>query len=195
MEILLIRHGQSQGDILGVCEGRADLQLTDKGLEQAEKLADWLKANEEIEIIMASPLKRAKKVAELIQSKTACDLVYDDLLMEWNNGLLAGLKREVADEKYPIPQGGRQLHHTLYETESLINFRARAETFVSILKSKGLKKVCIVSHGGMINELLSSFLKLPLEGPRFSCHDTCVHKLTLKERPLIHYLNKTEHLL
>ena len=37
MQILLIRHGESEADILNVHEGRADFELTEKGREQVQK--------------------------------------------------------------------------------------------------------------------------------------------------------------
>ena len=37
MQILLIRHGESEADILHVHEGRADFELTDKGRQQVQK--------------------------------------------------------------------------------------------------------------------------------------------------------------
>ena len=38
MQILLIRHGESEADILHVHEGRADFELTDKGRQQVQRL-------------------------------------------------------------------------------------------------------------------------------------------------------------
>ncbi|MFA7715521.1 phosphoglycerate mutase family protein [Lactobacillus acidophilus] len=37
MRLLVVRHGQSEADILKVCEGRADFSLTKLGHEQVEK--------------------------------------------------------------------------------------------------------------------------------------------------------------
>lgn len=39
MEILLIRHGQTEADILNVHEGSTDFSLTDEGVKQATKIA------------------------------------------------------------------------------------------------------------------------------------------------------------
>ncbi|MDP4164007.1 MAG: phosphoglycerate mutase family protein, partial [Bacillota bacterium] len=38
MELLLIRHGQSEADLLGVHEGKADFPLTELGQQQAKKM-------------------------------------------------------------------------------------------------------------------------------------------------------------
>lgn len=42
MRLLVVRHGQSEADILKVCEGRADFSLTKLGHEQAESTAEYL---------------------------------------------------------------------------------------------------------------------------------------------------------
>jgi len=43
MDLLVIRHGQSEADIIKVIEGRADFSLTELGLSQAELMAEWVK--------------------------------------------------------------------------------------------------------------------------------------------------------
>lgn len=43
MQILLIRHGESEADILHVHEGRADFELTDKGRQQVQRLVQKVK--------------------------------------------------------------------------------------------------------------------------------------------------------
>ena len=42
MKILVVRHGQSEADILRVCEGRADYSLTGKGIEDARIMARYV---------------------------------------------------------------------------------------------------------------------------------------------------------
>ncbi len=198
MKLIIVRHGQSFGDIDEVHEGRADLELTDLGEEQAYKLSKWLKGREEIDIIISSPLKRARKTAEYIGSEIKKELRIDEHLMEWNNGLLAGVKRDVANMDFPIPDGGRKPHHEHYQTESEIDFRARAEMFLSKLKEdhNDGETICIVSHGGMINMLLKSLLELPMNtGHSFSSGDTAVHSIAIyKSGCELSYLNSLVHL-
>jgi bisphosphoglycerate-dependent phosphoglycerate mutase len=40
MRLLLIRHGESEGDVMKIHEGRADLQLTEKGKASAAKICN-----------------------------------------------------------------------------------------------------------------------------------------------------------
>lgn len=117
--------------------------------------------------------------------------------MEFNNGLLAGLSREEANEKYPEPEV-RYPHTALYGMESMINFRSRAEAILSkiIAENNPYSTIAIVAHGGIINMLLRSFLELPLNSSIFfSTGDTGVHLLQINNfhRRLV-YSNNTEHI-
>lgn len=71
-KILLIRHGQSEADLLNVHEGSADFPLTLKGLAQVEKMANRVKKEFVLEMIWASTLKRASKNAEILGQTTGC---------------------------------------------------------------------------------------------------------------------------
>jgi len=167
LEILIVRHGQSVADIEERHEGRADFPLTELGREQAAKVASWIAEKYPPEIMLSSTLRRASETAEAIAKKIGINVLYDEDLMEMNNGVLAGLLRKEAAEKYPIPEGGRKDHEAIEGGESMIEFRARAERFwskfINRYYEEGVdKRICIVSHGGMINMLFRSFLNLPI---------------------------------
>lgn len=199
MELIIVRHGESEADILNVIEGRADFSLTEIGRNQAKLLATWLKENEKIDYIISSPLKRAKETAENISLEVALPIEFDDDLMEWDNGLLAGLTFEEADRLYPLPVGGRKSHHTFANTESFIEFRARAEMVLGRLKEKYREgdKILLVTHGKMITMLFRAILGLPIETEKWiACGDTSINKVILKENYCgIAYINSTQHLL
>ncbi len=40
MKLIVIRHGESEADLLDVFEGKADFNLTEKGHRQAEAMAE-----------------------------------------------------------------------------------------------------------------------------------------------------------
>lgn len=202
MEILVVRHGQSLADIDGRHEGRADFELTKLGCRQAQLVSEWIKSNYKIDIILSSPLKRAAKTAQFISEQTGANITFDASLMEWDNGLLAGLSRSEADKKFPLPKDGRKPHDEFAESESYINFRARVEMFWSKLLYKYRNneqdlRICIVSHGGTINMLFRSFMRLPVDtDSSISTGDTGVHlwRIQGNERVII-FSNKQEHLL
>lgn len=202
MEILVVRHGQSIADIEGRMEGRADFALSELGEKQAQCAAEWIKDRYKIDVLISSPLKRASKTAEFISKATRTDIFFDKALMEWDNGLLAGLYRTEANEKYPLPKGGRKLHDIIAQAESYISLRARAETFWSQLVHKYENErdnfmICLVSHGLLINNLFASFMRLPFNTEYYiASGDTGMHlwKISGHKKQII-FLNSQEHLL
>jgi 2,3-bisphosphoglycerate-dependent phosphoglycerate mutase len=121
----------------------------------------------------------------------------DDDLMEWNNGLIAGLTRQEADEKYPEPKA-KHPHTRIYEQESLIDFRMRAETVLSkiITENDESESIAIVSHGKMINMLFRSFVETTNSNKlSLSTSDTGIHhwKIVNNERKII-FCSKNEHI-
>ena len=62
-KIILVRHGQSVANANFIFAGHSDFDLTDFGREQAELVAKYLAANEKIDAIYSSDLKRAYNTA------------------------------------------------------------------------------------------------------------------------------------
>jgi 2,3-bisphosphoglycerate-dependent phosphoglycerate mutase len=197
MDLLVIRHGQSEADILKVIEGRADFGLTELGHKQAEAMAKWVTEHYSINKIVSSPLKRSKQTAECISRITGIEIQLDNDLMEWNNGLIAGLTLSEADEKYPLPPT-KYPHTRIYEQESQIDFRMRAESAISkiINENKEEETIVIISHGGMINMLFKSFIESPINFEiGISNSDTGIHHWRIKNnKKEIILCNSKEHI-
>jgi 2,3-bisphosphoglycerate-dependent phosphoglycerate mutase len=198
MEILLIRHGQSEGDILQVHEGRADLLLTDHGRRQAKEMAKVVSEKYMPEVIWASTLKRARETAEILSVETGIEVIEEDSLREFNNGVLAGVPYAEAKIRFPEPEGGRKPHEPIEEGESELEFRFRAQTVFSkiLAESAGRKRIAIVSHGGMISNLLRAFLNLPVSSDtHFPTGDTGIHLLQVNGgQKKVMFLNDCGHL-
>lgn len=197
MKLLLIRHGESEADLLGVHEGRADFSLTEEGMRQAAAMAAFVSEHYEVTKIYSSPLRRAKETAEALSFATGVPVLFDEHLLEFNNGLLAGLPREEAAEKYPAVSD-LPIHRAVYEQESVLDFRFRADWMLSeILSSAGDgDTIAVVTHGGMINQMLRSFFRLPAESDVFfRTGDTGIHELVVNGygRAVLR-LNETSHI-
>lgn len=178
MKLLIIRHGESEADLLNVHEGRADFPLTERGHKQAKAMAEYIIENYKLSRIYCSTLSRARQTAQYISDKVSIPLMLDDMLMEFNNGLIAGLERDVVKEKYPLIPN-LPLHKAVYEQESVLEFRFRAEFILSkiISECSQMDTVVIVTHGGMINQLYRAFLCLPIESNIcFNTGDTGIHE-------------------
>ena len=91
MKLILIRHGETEWNKQRRIQGcRSDTRLSQKGLEQADRLAAALR-KERIDAIYASPMKRASETAQIIAE--ACKLpvhVFNEL-REIDAGELDGL--------------------------------------------------------------------------------------------------------
>lgn len=196
MRILVIRHGESEADLLDVHEGRADFELTERGHRQAAAMACFVKENYDVSAIYCSTLKRAYQTAGHLSEAAGIPVTPDEKLMEFNNGLIAGLKRDVAREKYPRVTN-LPLHAAVYEQESMLEFRCRAEYALSKIISETASDAtaAVVTHGGMINQLYRAFLRLPIDSDIcFATGDTGIHEWRISEGSrVVVRANMTEH--
>lgn len=177
MKLLIIRHGESEADILHVHEGRADFSLTERGHAQAEAMSAYVSGHYKIDRIYHSTLIRAAQTAAHLAEKTGAPLFPEEKLMEFGNGLLAGLGYEEADKKYPRTEV--PAHASVYEQETALEFRYRAEYMLSKLLSENPpgSTVAAVTHGGMINQLYRAFLRLPVDSDyAFYTGDAAYHE-------------------
>lgn len=182
MKLLVIRHGQSEADILKVCEGWANYDLTALGHQQAQATSSYLAKNYHIDKIYVSTLNRAVQTAEHLAKETSLALNKTDELKEFNNGLRAYLPYSEAYTKYP--NVSTPIHTSNYEQETELHFRMRAESFMSRVLSENTydSTIAIVSHGGMIMRLYQAFLKLPVDSNiKFVTGDACFHEWELTD--------------
>lgn len=165
INLIIVRHGQSIADLERRYAGRIDYELTELGLKEANELSKWIYDNYTLDMIYSSSLKRASKTAEIIKNKSEIDIQYNDDLLDWNNGVLAGLNKKEASVLMPRPLGGRNPYEAILNGESLIEFRERVERFILKVindnKSCECKNICIITHNLVINMLFRSFLQLP----------------------------------
>lgn len=201
VELVVIRHGQSVADIEDRYEGQADFPLTELGKSQAKLLAEWMQCQYTPDVIFSSTLKRAKETAEIIQSVNSMDIILDNDLVERSNGIIAGMLKEEANIKFPVPANGWKRHESGQDAENEIEVRARAEKFISkllsfIAENPSLKRIGIVSHGFYINMLFRSFLNLPYDSNVFiPTGDTGIHIWKYKEGiRMIEKINMQDHL-
>lgn len=196
MRLLVIRHGESEADLLDVHEGRADFELTQRGHSQAKAMSRWISSRYSISKIYCSTLKRAFQTTSHLSKATNIPLCKESKLMEFNNGLIAGLERNVVKEKYPfIPN--LPIHSAVYEQESILEFRFRSDFILSKIISENNENdtIAIVTHGGMINQLYRSFLRLPVDSNIFvATGDTGIHEwIVTNDSKRIVFSNNCSH--
>lgn len=106
------------------------------------------------EYIFSSTLKRARETANVLSGYVNCNVEYTDELMEFDNGVQAGLNFEEGKKlNHPV-----HIHDRFEGGESHIEFRMRIESFLSkAIHTTSFTRIAIVAHGGVINNLLRSF--------------------------------------
>ena len=75
-----LRHGQTAWNVAGRFQGHSDIPLNELGLAQAYDAAKIL-ANCPIDLIVASPLIRARRTAEIVSEQLGKPLLLDDELL------------------------------------------------------------------------------------------------------------------
>ena len=98
---LLLRHGETPLSAERRFAGRGEIPLTAPGLRQAAAAADRLAARRGIDLIVSSPLLRARQTAEAVARATGAPLQADDGLAELDFGDWEGLTIAEASQRWP----------------------------------------------------------------------------------------------
>jgi len=98
--LLMVRHGETELNSAERLWGRTDVKLDALGLKQAERLRERL-AEERIDAIYSSSLKRALVTAEIIACKHQLKVITCAELREVDFGQLEGLTINEVDQRYP----------------------------------------------------------------------------------------------
>jgi broad specificity phosphatase PhoE len=158
-EITFLRHGESVGNANGYFQGQSDFPLNETGLLQANALAKrWVDEKVKFDLVLSSPLSRAKQTAEIIAAAVKAPIELDAMWMERDNGSLAGLKFDEARTKYPQPDFSN-IYEPFAETgEGDWELYLRAGTALHNLLSRPPGRFLVVSHGGLLNQVMYSIL-------------------------------------
>lgn len=93
MKIYVARHGETDYNIRQLVNGVTDLPLTERGICQAQRLAENVKSVGDIDIIVASPLQRASATAEIVADMLGKKVIVEKQLHEWDYGDFEGKSR------------------------------------------------------------------------------------------------------
>lgn len=179
MRIYFVRHGESEANIAHIFSNR-DLphRLTEKGLAQAQALADML-CSQSITAIYSSPIPRAHQTAEIVANMCGLPYTLTPALREWDTGIYEGrddpqgwaLHEQVQIDWFIH----NQLDRCMPEGESFLDIRARFVPFVeAVLATHHASDdaVVLVAHGGLYHAML------PLVLPNIDRTFVASHPLT-----------------
>lgn len=157
----LVRHGESEGNVLGVHPGDLPFHLTDLGKAQAEKTAKAL-SGIALDWVYASDHVRTQETADFIMRYQHCPLEYDRRLWDLIQGELRGLTKAQVRERFP--EVAKAMEEDIYTAtrpgggESFNDLLARAwdfmEDIASRWKDREDARIGVVTHGGVINVIV-----------------------------------------
>jgi broad specificity phosphatase PhoE len=170
LEILLVRHGESEGNAQERMQGRSDFPLTEHGRGQARKLAAWLGSlGLEWHALYASPLSRAWETALIVHGGAGGPgPVAEPDLAEIHAGELEGLNFVEIVERFPsyTARGvGGIGDFAEFGGESYDDVQRRAAALFRRLEAthRGhAERVLCVGHGGLNFQLLKQLICDPV---------------------------------
>ena len=158
----LLRHGQTDWNINFLLQGVTDIPMNQTGIEQVKLAAQAIRA-EDWDVVLTSPLSRARQTAEIIANQHGyTEIIEQELLIERSFGEAEGLSHEQWRAKYSnldvIPGG-----------ESRTQLAERSKLLLETISQElAGKRVLAISHGALIRALIAiaSNNELPRVGER-----------------------------
>jgi len=155
---VFLRHGESVGNAEARWQGQSDYMLTEKGRGQAQALAKrWKSEGMKFDLIVSSPLVRAKETAEIIASTLGARVELDPILLERDIGEMEGLTAEEVRKK-PQPPYVTPYDPVGGEGEGDWELFLRAGQALHDILRRPPGSYLIVSHGGLLNQLMHAIV-------------------------------------
>ncbi|VDN47148.1 conserved protein of unknown function [Petrocella atlantisensis] len=184
MELILIRHGESEGNAKGHVYGHTDYPMTKKGMKQVPIIVNMINRYR-INKVYASPLIRAKVVAEAIGLDRNISIILDDRLKEINFGKYEDMPREkvveLVGDKYNEIIGFFD-HVALPGGEHQDDFLTRVNDFIDELLAGDDGTYVLAGHFGVIKAILNHLMGYDKKALRqFAIKPGAIIKLTINK--------------
>ena len=191
--IYLARHGQTEWSVTGQHTGLSDIPLTAQGEENARRLGERLaKIKEAIQLVLTSPLQRARRTAELAGFGSRAEV--EPNLLEWNYGKYDG--RTTAEIRRERPDW-QLFRDGVPDGESLVQVAARADRVIARLRAAGGNAI-LFSSGHILRVLAARWCGCDASaGQRLNLGTASLSALGYEHNllePVIQLWNDQEHL-
>jgi len=153
--LYLVRHGETEWSRSGRHTSVTDLDLTDRGVEQAHALRDRLDPHE-FDLALVSPRLRARRTAALAGF---AGLEVEEDLAEWHYGEYEGL---TSSEIRQRQHGWRIWFNGCHGGESADDVRARLTRVMSRVRASGVDRAICFGHGHASRVLALCWLDFPV---------------------------------
>lgn len=199
MELILVRHGETDWNKAAVFRGHEDVRLNATGIAQADAVAEALK-DRVFEAIHSSPLKRAMVTATRIAIPHQIDIKVNHGFLDINYGTWQGMRESTVKQKNPAAYerwmntptkmkfpGGDKMPKAWKRVNSALR---------ELLMTHGLGTVVIVSHRIPLKFMTAYLLGKGFEHFPQVRHDPCaISVFTIEDKkytPVV--LNDSKHL-
>ncbi len=177
--IIFLRHGQAENNTKRMLTGRsAGVALTEKGIQQAQDTARFLKGHK-IAHIYSSPIERAHETARITAEYNGIPLTIDERLTELDMGSFTGSKYDDIMEKHgnvflKFYKNDPEIPN--YGVETFDHLRERVLDMVEFVRNKHPgESVVLVTHMDPIKAAVSYAMNLDAE----SIHDFIIANASL----------------
>lgn len=199
-KVIFVRHGQTEWNVTGRYQGQSDVQLTEEGRQQAQKLAANFPVDE-IDAIYASDLTRAMVTAEAIGQRFGLAVQPEAAFRELSFGEWEGLTYQQIVENWEDAMANFLQHPDIMEIpggESFPEVKQRATTRLNeLIKKHDGQTIVVVAHGAVLRTMLTAALHMPLQYLwSIRQFNTAVNIVRYDEgaNPTVELLNSTAHL-
>lgn len=195
----IVRHGQTNWNILGKTQGHGNSDLTKKGEEQALELAEAM-LNYPIDLIYSSDLGRAVQTAEIVGQKIGIEVNQTPSLREMGFGAWEGLLiEEIKKDHLDTYTTWRNEPHlvNIEGGETLHIIKERVDSFIKEINEKyDNKHILLVSHSVTVRVMLLSFLNSGMENIyRIKQDNTALNMVEFRDYgPVVLKMNDTSHI-
>lgn len=161
MKVYIARHAETNYNVLGLCNDspRVNVYLTEKGIEQAELLADSVK-DAKFELVITSEFPRTKETARIINQRHNAPTIEDSRI----NDVLTGFEGKPASEFREARRSAENRWTVrLNGGESFEDEKARVEAFLHDLKKRSEASILVVTHQAIARIMYAIANNLPNE--------------------------------
>ena len=198
-ELIVIRHGETDLNRASSFQGQIDVELNERGLSQAEQLAQRL-ADERFDAVYTSDLIRTRQTAMPLATRLSLPITPVLGLREQHFGELEGKTLSWVKEQLPELWETWLLFQADFAVpggESVRQFSARVlSTVFGIVSKHPGERLLVVAHGGVLDMLYRHAKCFSLDGPRIcAIPNTGVNRLVVEDEVIrIHVWGDDAHL-
>ena len=195
----IVRHGQTNWNILGKTQGHGNSDLTAKGIEQATELAESI-VNYPIDYIYSSDLGRAVQTAQILGDKLNIKVEETEALREMGFGEWEGLLIDEIKANYANVYATWRNEPHLAQIpggETLHLIKDRVDSFIQSLNEKyDDKHILLVTHSVTVRVMLLAFLNSGMENIyRIKQDNTALNIVEYRDYgPVVIKMNDTSHI-